>query len=347
MKTHSTLIALLLLIALSACAPSPEQAATMTAAAWTPTPPPTPTPTPIPYNLTVHVRDAAGTAIPGASIVIPESGSDKPQQTDASGTAFWKLLPGPEANLNVSAPGYFSATQPVTMNPGDTEMVVILQNDPFGLLAPNACASDEKLLYSEDFQDGKAQGFSNITGAVDLNAENGWAIVPEADGNQVARFSGIHENMDDLQGYTFDNVVWRLKVMTEGQDGFSFLDFRAAQAPGVDTRYPIQWGASALMALTRLEMPGAGHIAVKTSGLHVKQDQWYYVEISYYQGAVQVWVDGKMLMSYTDPKPLPPGTIGLEAHITKDANTAYYFDDLSVCGLSAPFSTTLYKPPTP
>ena len=34
-------------------------------------------------------------------------------------------------------------------------------------------------------------------------------------------------------------------------------------------------------------------------------------------------------------KPLPAGTIGLEAHIWKDANTIYYFDDLSVCELSA------------
>ncbi len=338
---------LLMLVGLGACAPSPEQAATMTAAAWTPTPIPTPTATPVPYDLTVHVRDQSGAAVPGASIVIPESGSDQSRQADASGVLVWKGLAGPEATLKVSAPGHYAALQPVTLEPGETELVVILQVDPFALLPEAACAANEKLLYSEDFQNGTAKGWPNITAAVTLKAENGWSIVQQEDGNEVARFSGVFENEDDLQGYTFDNVVWRLKVEAHGQDGFSFLDFRHAPSAGVDTRYPVQWGASASTALTRMEMPGPGQVAVKTSGLRVKQDTWYYVEISDYQGQIQVWIDGKKLIDYTDPQPLPPGTIGLEVHILKDASTAYYFDDLSVCGLSGPFTTSLYNPTSP
>ncbi len=339
--------ALILLFLLGACAPSPEMAATMTAQAWSPTPPPTPTATPIPYDLTIHVRDAGGAPVPNASVIIPESGSKNPRLTDDSGTLVWKNLPSAEANLSISAPNYYTANQPVSMDRGQTELVVILLTDPYALPAANACANGENLLYSEDFEDGKAQGWPNITAAVDSKTQNGWSIVPQPDGNQVARFTGIFENADMLQGYSFDNAVWRLKVETEGQDGFSVLDFRHATNAGVDTRYPIRWGAGGLLALTRLEMPGTGQAAVATTGLQMKQDRWYYLEISYFSGNLQLWVDGKRLANYTDPTPLPAGTIGLEGHILKDANTVYYFDDLSVCGLSAPFSTTLYKPPTP
>ena len=60
---------------------------------------------------------------------------------------------------------------------------------------------------------------------------------------------------------------------------------------------------------------------------------------------VQVWIDGKKLIEYQDPQPLPAGMISLEAHAPQDPNTMYYFDDLSVCELSAPFTTSLYKPP--
>lgn len=347
MKVLIAISITIVLLALGACAPSPEMAATMTAQAWSPTPPPTPTATPIPYDLTIHVRDASGAPVPNAGVVIPESGSNDSRQADSSGTLAWKNLPTGTVNLNVYAPSYYTAVQPVSMDRGQTELVVILLNDPYALAPDNACASGEKLLYSEDFEDAKAQGWPNITAAVDSKAENGWSIVPQPDGNQVARFTGTFENTDTLQGLTFDNAVWRLKVETEGQDGFSLLDFRQAAAAGVDTRYPVQWGAGGMLTLSRLETPGTGEVAVKTTGLQMKQDRWYYLEISYFQGNVQIWVDGKRQASYSDPAPLPRGTIGLEGHILKDAKTAYYFDDLSVCELNAPFTKTLYKPPTP
>jgi hypothetical protein len=100
-----------------------------------------------------------------------------------------------------------------------------------------------------------------------------------------------------------------------------------------------------LTGLTRLDSPDVGHLAVAQSSLRVKQDRWYYLEISYYQGNIQVWADGKKIIDYTDPQPLPPGMISLEAHVPNDRNTVYYFDDLSVCDLGAPFAASIYKPP--
>jgi hypothetical protein len=343
-----------LLTFVSACGPSPEQVATMTAAAWTATPvptstpvPPTPTftPTPIPYDLTVTVTDEQGAPVAGASIFFPESGSEAPVQSDAAGQFAWKNLPGPAVSLKVSAPGYFAGEQTATLERGPGQVAVKLKGDPFGLLPSKACAPDEKLLYIEDFQDGKAQGFQNITGAVEFGAQTGWGIGPKEEGNQVVIFNGVNENLDDLQNYTFDNAVWRLKVQVVGKgQGFSFLNWRHSFDSTGDARYPLQWGDGGVnMALTRLQQ-GAGHFPVANTSLQMKQGEWYFLEISSFDGTVQVWVDGKKLIDYKDPKPLPAGTIALEVHNFKDPNTSYYFDDLSVCELSAPFAVSLFAP---
>jgi hypothetical protein len=336
-------VVLLLSVAIG-CGPPPEEAAIMTASAWTPTPPPPPTATPLPYDLTLHVTDEGGAPLAGARIVFSESGSNQPVQTDAAGAHTWTNLPSATGNLDVSAPGYFHARQAVALERGPSEMVLVLRRDPFALLPEDACAPDEKLLYLEDFQDGKAEGWPQITDAVELAAQNGWAIQDKDEGNKVLAFSGIHEGQDNLQGYTFENLAWRVRVQTEGADGFSFLNLKHAQTEGSETRYPIQWGASPFLALTRLEQPGPGHVPVKISGLRMKQGRWYYLEISAYQGLIQIWVDGKKLIEYRDPKPLPLGMIGLEGHIFKDPKTAYYFDNLSVCELTAPFATSIYNP---
>jgi hypothetical protein len=334
-----------LFLLLSGCGPSAEEAAVMTASAWTPTPPPTPTATPVPYDLIVHVADEGGAPLAGANIVVVESGSDKPVQTDVSGQYQWKSLPGPAATLKVSAPGYFHIVQNVTMERGSTELAVSLRRDPFGLLPVDACAPNEKLRYIEDFQDGKAQGWQKITAATDFAAQNGWGVGPLEEGNQVAYFTGIFHTLDDLQNFTFDNMVWRLKVRTKGRDGFSFLNVKHAPAPnGGETRYTVQWGANVLLDLGRLQLPDVGHFSVGLTHFQFRENQWYYLEISAYQGLIEVWQNGKPLVQYQDPKPLPPGTISLEANIQKDTKTAYYFDNLSVCELTAPFATSLYKP---
>ncbi len=340
-------LALASIVTLVGCRPSGQPAATRTLTPPTSAPPPGQTATPNAYSLTIHVQDANGAAIPNASVVIPEAGSTAAKKTDASGTLSWMNLPDPEVNLKVSAPGYYGASQPVTMNPGKTELVITLLADPFALLPADACAPNEKLLYSEDFEDGQAPGWPNITAAVDSHADNGWSVRAQSDGNQTASVTGIHESVDDLQGYTFKDVVWRLRVMEHGQDGFSVLDFRHAQAAGIDTRYAIEWGAAPYMSLVHMQTPDTGSNAGKVSTLRMQPDRWYYLEISAYQAVIQVWVNGRQLLEYDDPQPLPAGTIGLEAHIFKDPQTAYFFDDLSVCELNAPFATSLYKPPAP
>jgi hypothetical protein len=354
MKRSSIVGLILLGLLLVACGPSEQElaatAAAQTAAAASPTPEPTvvPTATPIPYDLTVTVTDEEGAPIVGASIVFPESGDDKPVQADDSGQFTWNNLGGTEATLKVSGLGYMPAEQSATLERGPNEVKVTMARDPFGLLPADACAPGEALLYGEDFQDGLAQGWPNITAATDFAAANGWSVGPAEDGNKVLIFKDVMESGDDLQDFSFDNAVWRLKVRVDGSDGFSFLNWRHAPSQGGETRYPIQWGDGGVqMALTRLENPGAGHFVVGQSSLRSKQKQWYYYEISTYEGQTQVWVNGKKIIDYKDPKPLPAGTIGLEVHMFKDGKTIYYFDDMAVCELKEPFTSLPMPTPAP
>lgn len=343
MNTKRIACAFFALLLLAGCGPSAEESATMTAAAWTPTPPPTATP--VPYGLTITVADEAGAPVAGASIVLPESGSDQPVQADETGKYAWPNLAGPQTTLKVSAPGYIPAEQTATLQPGPNEVGVVLKGDPLGLRAVDACAPGEKLLYIEDFQDGKAQGWQNITAAAEFAVKNGWMLGPTEQGNNAAYFTGIYHDLDILQDLTVDNVVWRLKVMTRGEDGFSFLNLKFVPGPEGGTRYIAQWGGKVLLDLTRMQIPGPGGFSVGRSEFEAKQGQWSYFEFSAYQGQVQIWVDGNKEIEYQDPQPIGAGMISLEAQITEDPNTVYAFDDLSVCELSAPFSTSMYKPP--
>ncbi len=131
MRLRIIVSAMALSVLLGCCnAPSPEQIAAMTVGARTPTPAPSPTATPVPYDLTAHVTDESGAPLAKANIVLVQLGTDKPFQTDASGTYAWTNLPGPAATLKVSAPGYFDAVQGVTMERGFTEIAVSLRRDP-------------------------------------------------------------------------------------------------------------------------------------------------------------------------------------------------------------------------
>ena len=105
-------------------------------------------------------------------------------------------------------------------------------------------------------------------------------------------------------------------------------------------RFTIQFGGPAQLALGRLEVPEPGHFGVGNWGW-LKEGQWYDFEISTFNGLTEVWVDGEQKISYTDPKPFEEGTIGIEVHLFDGSTSVYYFDNIAVCGLSAPFETII------
>jgi len=207
---------------LVSCGPSPEQIATMTAAAWTPTPPPTPTATPIPYDLGVSIVDEAGSPVPGASIVFPESGNTEAVVVDESGRYNWMNLPGPAVTLNVAAQGYLPSGQTATLERGKSEITVTLARDPYGLLPGTACAAGETLLFMEDFQDGQTSLVSHGMPVPPLGP------APDEEGNTVLihDFTNPLEDFSTYVGMTaegpveFGDAVWRMRFMITQETGW-------------------------------------------------------------------------------------------------------------------------------
>jgi len=354
-----------------ACGPSPEQIATMTASAWTPTPkptntpPPTPTATPLPYDLTVKVTDAEGNPIVGALIFFPMSGSDEPVAADDSGQAVWNNLKGPAGTVTVVAQGYFQGEQSFNLNRGPNEIVLKLERDPFGLLPSDACGPGESLLYVEDLQDGEAQDWradpsnpdafyvgtaadaaANSVMTIDAtkitNYNNAWLGANYGNGNQ-GREPGL-----------FGDAVWRMKFMVnrptapslnwhEIYGGGEPIQIAGQNYGGAVYNFYFAGGQSQIRMMRNLNditntpIPG---VNVDNGQFKQLEMTWHFMELSMFQGNIQLWVDGKPVIDFTDPEPIPAGGIGIWiGPFTDKSLTVMYFDDIRVCGLNAPFAS--------
>jgi len=354
-KTLSLSILLVAVILLTACGPSAEQIATMTASAWTPTPRPTatptitPSPTPVPYDLTVKVVDADGNPITGASVVFPESGNGEPVAADDAGQAAWSNLNGPNVSVTVTAQGYLKGEQGAALERGPNEIIVKLERDPFGLLPSTACAAGESLLYMEDFQDGQTDMAHNEDGgapvpfspAVD---EAGNTVLIHDFATPVGDYSSYLTRGADGSPITFGDAVWRMRFMiTKETDwGLGWQGAGPTEFGGITTSgssYGIYFNTGRHTGMTRSIWDASGQ-PVPDAGLGfvdkvliLKTNTWLYIEISSYQGHLQVWLDGVFAVDAVDPTPLPPG--GFD--IGRGNAGIMYFDAISVCGLSAPF----------
>jgi hypothetical protein len=354
----SMLVIVILLMA--GCGPTAEEVATMTAAAWTPTPLPTATPTftptPVPYDLTVKVTDQAGNPIPGARVVLPESGDDTPVVADNGGQVTWTNLPGESGILDVTAQGYLRAQVSLSLERGPNEVTVTLEGDPLGLLPADACAVGETLVYAEDFQDSKADGWPEIK----FNAP-GWSLEsdPLDSANlvvsaQFAEAAGGGPVNAHLEDYVLENGVWRMKFLVggnlTGQNWFSFNWLHAREPFNLegtevfDSRYQLPMGNN-YFEMRRLQQP-LTNFSVGRGFRYPKAGEWHFLEIGTYQGNTEVWVDGVLTMGYEDPIPLPAGGIDLEVWLFDDGATLY-FDNISLCELSEPFVPIPTATPAP
>lgn len=337
-----------ILLVVDSCGPSEEAIATMTASAWTPTPLPTavPTSTPIPYNLDVAITDEENNPLPYASILFEELGEILYSVNEQSVAQFLNL-PGELVSLECSAPGYFSSQVTESIERGDNEISVMLTMDPNGLLPSRACLEGEKFLYAEDFQDGTAYGWEQIMNSIVNNAP-GWSILedPENPENKilVAANSSASANSDykpeGMEPYT--NAVWRMKMKIEGEDSNIFLNW--LHWPSEDEgewRYIIVTAINETVELKKFQAPQPGMMGAGQSQIRIKENQWYFFEISTFNGVTKVWLDGEELISYTDPKPFEKGTIGIEANLFEGSNSSFFFDDIAVCGLDAPFVSVM------
>ncbi len=67
------------------------------------------------------------------------------------------------------------------------------------------------------------------------------------------------------------------------------------------------------------------------------QNKWHLLEINSYNATLGVWLDGTQILEYEDPIPLPPDHIALGVKSSEFEESMVYFDNISVCELTAPF----------
>lgn len=338
------------------CGPSAEeQAATadaQTAAAatstptitptstYTPTPTPTFTPTPIPYDLSALVTGEEGAPLVGASVGLAEVGQEAaPQITDDDGQAFFYDLLGEPVNLSIGAPGYFPLVNSESIERGINEVTIALERDPHGMLPSQACAPGERLLYIEDFQDGEAQGWD----AIEFRAP-GWDIAPHPDspGNMVVlRPGATGDGTAELDDYPLSNAVWRFRFSSHRRVVHNFLwqisgDYEVDGAFVDHSSYALETHPSGFIQVARDQSP-VSHFVLLQVGRNLRRDVWHTGEVSIYEGLIEIWIDGRRFMTYEDPKPLPDGKLGLLVAESADAESVAYFDNISICELTAPF----------
>lgn len=362
MKPKRFLFTVLLLaaVSLAACGPSPEQIATMTASAWTPTPPPTATPTPVPYDVNVSIVDESGAPIVGANIVFPESGNGEPVQANEQGQFSWNNLEGENATFKVTTQGYFPADQTATIQRGMNEVSVTLKRDPFAFLPLNACAAGETLLYMDDFQDGQTE-MAHYDGSPapaplgDAPDETGNTVLVHDFTTPKGDYSSYLTNNTTGAFYEFGDAVWRLRFMMTQETNLRLFwnSARATEFGGITTSssgYMIEFNTNRHINIVRSiwDVNGQPVFNIGKPGLEDKvlildPNVWHYLETSTYQGQLQVWLDGASVVDVVDDMPLPPGGFSIQ----KGDSGIMYFDAISVCGLSAPFTSMPSPIPAP
>jgi hypothetical protein len=296
------------------------------------------------YNLETTLLDVDGNPISGAPVIVQELGflEEATQVTDDAGRVAWAdLPPGDVATLELNVPGYFPRTEMVAIAKGDNQTSITLERDPNGLLAADACAPGETLVFVEDLQDSTMQGWNNLETRLQAGVPNiGIIDDPAMAGNLLLMASSPGPNTHvELGGYEvlpFGDAVWRMDVKT-----------------WKDMHLHAQWhnfGDSNYIAFIYGQGGDGGRLDKHAGGTHFEvfswnkriggDDQWHTIEISTYQGEYQIWIDGTLMGRWADQDPIPEGYLGIGMDFWA-ADSLIYFDNVSVCALSAPFVSIL------
>ena len=319
------LVAVLVLL-LAACGPSSEAVATMTAAAWTPTPLPTPTPTPVPFDVTVSVVDAASNPIGDAFLAVPQLGMQEAVISDATGHYSLFNLPTGEFTIIAGAQGYFDKQQDVPVQRGSNEVVITLERDPLQLLASEACQPGQQALYLEDFEDGQAQDWPISRPAWKFEQMEGHGtVLTRMPGDGVFTRSNVENT---------GNTVWHLDFYNNTLLLWFYQRYAGEGSPGslanlialIPPQVMISGGSGA----------GAGtHGIASGRAAPVGESGWRHMSVAYFNGDIDVWIDGNLVVGVTDPSPLEAGDLALESSAS-DATTSY--DNMVICTLDEPYT---------
>ncbi|MHC1785421.1 MAG: carboxypeptidase-like regulatory domain-containing protein [Anaerolineaceae bacterium] len=295
-------------------------------------PPATPEPTPLPptatpviYNFALTVNNSEAAPVANAAVKV----NGEPLVTDTEGTLKVAGLTTPSVVIEITASGYKVLSKEQSLTPGDNTAELTLEEDPAGLLVENACNPDEKLLYIDDFQDREAEGWDQVE-----SGGPSW-LVEEDPANPenfaiAARKDTTWSWLGARDDHKFNNAVWRIKFKLVGKGNMQ-LNFRFVESSSENNRYIIAAGNGGL-SLGRLDQSNQ-HLDLGHAELS-NMDRWHLLEFGYFDDQVTVLLDGKEKFSWKDPNPWQGGTVNLEPWAEEDS--VFYYDDISVCELSAP-----------
>jgi len=218
------------------------------------------------------------------------------------------------------------------------------------MLAMQACSPDEKLVYNEDIKDSDMQGWTTLLNNINFDVA-GWSITadPDQEGNIVliSEYAGAqHVSPVGYEKAKYGDAVLRFwtkmfgdmhLIVTWHRNG---QPFTVADQNFLNGSYTTFIYSSNGGRIERFAQPEGGDFfniqPIAWGSGNNRDSKWHMYEISTYQGELQIWRDGKRLGKWTDPQPIPEGSLTVEMDFWKP-ETKVYLDDFSVCELSAPF----------
>jgi hypothetical protein len=292
----------------------------------TPTPTNTPTPTPIPYELSLSVVDEEGNPISGAAVIFPESGEGQPYITDETGKLGWSDLPGEMVSLAAAAQGYFPTDLSETIKRGPNELTLVMERNPAGILPSEACQAGQEILYLEDFEDGVADNLFDLI-------RPAWSIGDvEGRGKVLSSYSPQSPSNTGIQA-AYGNAVWSFDLQPGGPIQIMWHGSESEQG---GSHYMISYYPGHHFQLHKVK-PGMGGEVWGVPWPPLEPDTWQHFNITYFDGSVEIWLDGELIVGYDDPDPIIEGNFGFILFPGEQPITATLFDNIVVCSLSEPF----------
>jgi hypothetical protein len=178
------------------------------------------------------------------------------------------------------------------------------------------------VLFQDDFQDGQADGW---------NISAGWMV--QQDGDRYVLSAAVPGSAAVPQGGSWTDYAFQ--VSTRIVAGGLGLSYRVSQVG----RYALHIRPEGMYLIK--EQPRGTYLQL-TQTAAPSFGGWHTVVMAGSGGQLQVFVDGVLQLAYTDPAPLPSGTIGLT---TLDGYSAEV-DDILVTALAGPLPAAAALPPT-
>jgi hypothetical protein len=172
--------------------------------------------------------------------------------------------------------------------------------------------ADRELPFSEDFENGRADGWT---------LDPGWEVIQDEDGNHALVVEG--HNWATVPGGEWEDFYLRFRV--KPLSGGLHLNFRGDPADASRTRYLVHFVPDATV-LHRFYREPYGPI-VAGSDIVLTADQWNHVELIVNGSHIEILLDGQTVLHYEDPDPLPPGIIAFE---NDDPPARHLIDDVVI-----------------